>query len=288
MNFRIILLVIILPLFEELPAQDTIRYFFTGHCYQTGIPGNHLDQRLKQLDYSDYEGVWLGGDVNNMTLLDYENLEYLDSLFNLGNPESHWALGNHDARHGNWEWYEEITGRKTYYAYTSNNVTRIVMNTNLLPVNCEMLDDEYQMICNVCDTIQESKYLMLLMHHGLWYNIPGLPSPMSYANSSLQYWNANCDSANTPFVNTIYPRLVEVENKGIEVICVMGDMGLFAKSFEAISDDGVRFLGCGLHMEDPDDRVLIFEYDVPDENLQWDFYSLDSLINSQTPAHHTN
>ena len=281
MKFRILIFMLVFLPGAYLPAQDTVRYFFTGHCYQTGIPGNHLDERLKQLDFTPYAGVWLGGDVNNMTLLDYENLEYLDSLFHLGSPETHWALGNHDARHGNWEWYEEITGRKTYYAYASNDITRIVINTNLLPVNCEMLNEEYRMICNVCDTIQSSKYLILLMHHGIWYDIPGLPSPATYANSGLKYWNANCDSVNTPFVKTIYPKLVQVENKGIDVICVLGDMGLFQKSFSAVSDDGVQFLGCGLHQGDPADQVLIFEYDVFNQKLTWAFHNLDSLINAQ-------
>ena len=141
------------------------------------------------------------------------------------------------------------------------------------------------MISNVCDTIQESKYLILMMHHGLWYDVPGLPSPSSYANSILNYWNANCDSVDTPFVKTIYPKLVQVENKGIDVICVMGDMGLFQKSFYALSNDGVQFLGCGLYMAEPDDQVLIFEYDVLDKDLHWSFHNLDSLINSQSPKY---
>ncbi len=273
-----ILYIIFFVICGQLTAQDTIKYFFTGHCYQVDIPGYQIDERLKQLDFSSYEGVWLGGDLTTGTMLSYGSVQYIDSLFDLNNPETHWAMGNHDARNGNWEWYEEFTGRKTYYAYSSNNITRIVLNTNILPVNCEMLDDEFKIISDVCDTIQQSKYLILLMHHGLWHNIPDLPNPVTYAFSDLQYWNANCDSANTSFVEVVYPKLVEVKNKGIDVFCVMGDMGSNPKTFAQMSVDSIQFLGCGLDQGDPADQVIVFQYDVATQKMTWDFHYIDSLL----------
>ncbi len=262
-------------------AQDSIQYLFIGHCYQINTLDNTVDPRIEQLDKTPYKGIWLGGDVCSETMLNYSGIRYVDSLFNLGNPETHWALGNHDARDGNWEWYTEFTGRKTWYAYSSHLITRIVMNTNLLPVNCEWLDDEYQMICNVCDTISQSKYLILLMHHGIWHNVPGLPPPATYAQSDLKYWNANCDSVDTPFNKTIYPKLLAVKNRGIEVICVLGDMGAGPKKFEMDSEDGIHFLGCGLFRNQPDNNVLIFTYYPQNQILKWQFHNLDSLLNQQ-------
>ncbi len=274
---RIIILLLMIGL--GMQAQDTIQYLFVGHCYQWGSGGTKVDYRIEQLDKSNYKGIWLGGDVCSEALLKYSTVQYIDSLFDLGNPETHWALGNHDARNGNWEWYSEFTGRKTYYAYASNGITRIVMNTNIVPVNCEMLNDEYDMITNVCDTISNSNYLILLMHHGIWLGVPGLPSPGIYAQSNLKYWNANCDSVDTPFNKTIYPKLVEVKNRGIEVICILGDMGAGPKKFEMDSDDGIHFLGCGLYHNEPDNNVLIFNQVIPDYHLSWHFANLDSLLN---------
>ncbi len=278
---KILLFGLFLFSIEWISGQDSIQYLFLGHCYQLTIPGYHVDYRVEQLDKSMYEGIWLGGDVTTESMLDYSTISYIDSIFHLGNPETHWALGNHDARDGNWEWYEQFTGRKTYYAYTSHKICRIIMNTNILPVNCEMLNDEYQMISNVCDTISQSKYLILLMHHGIWHDVPGLPQPGSYAQSDLKYWNANCDSVNTPFVKTIYPQLLKVRARGIKVICVLGDMGAGPKKFDRLSTDSIRFLGCGLDHNNPADQVLIFTYHIQQQLLTYKFHNLDSLLNAQ-------
>ena len=270
-------------IFSQERNADTISYLFSGHCYQDNTMGEKMDFRLEALNMDDYEGIWLGGDVCSEAMLNYSTIVYIDSVVNLGNPETHWALGNHDAREGNWEWYYELTGRHTYFAYSSNKITRIVMNTNLVPTNCEMIEDQYQIISNVCDTITESKYLILMMHHGIWINIPGLIQPNLYANSNLLYWSANCDSINTPFVSTIYPQLLEVKNRGIEVVCIIGDMGGYKKTFSSLSDDGIWFLGAGLNNNEPDDAVLIFNYIKSEEKLEWDFHNLDSLYYLQHP-----
>jgi len=261
---------------------QTASWLFSGHTMQPDNPGNKIDYRLAGLILEDYTGIWLGGDVCVETLLNYTTIKYVDSVINLGNPETHWTLGNHDAREGNWEWYTEFTGRDTYYAFSSNRITRIVFNTNLVPTNCEMMDDQYQMFTNVCDTISESKYLILLMHHGLWRDIPGLPQPITYANSDLVYWSGNCDSVDTPFSKFIYPKLVEVEERGIHVICLMGDLSGNKKTFNKISDDGIQFLGTGLQENEPDDKVIVFTLDKLTQELTWKFHNLDSLYFSQS------
>jgi len=259
--------------------QDTISYIFMGHCYQSGAP-NNVDSLVEKLDYSNYEGVWLGGDVCITSMLDYSTVQYIDSLFDLGNPETHWTLGNHDARLGNEEWYEEFTNRETYFAYSSYGITRIVMNTNLVPTNCEMMDEQFEIISNVCDTISESNYLILIMHHGIWRGVPSLPPPIVIGNSDLVYWNSNCYDINSTFVNSVYPKLVEVKNRGVDVICVYGDMGSQQKTFQMNSDDGITFLGCGLHHNQPDDAVLIFNYIQETGILEYNFHNLDSLYNT--------
>ncbi len=262
-------------------SQNEIKFLYSGHCYQINTVGNKVDYRLEQLDKTPYAGIWLGGDVCSEALLNYSTVQYIDSLFHLGNPETHWSLGNHDARNGNWEWYVDFTGRNTWYAYYSYGITRIVMNTNILPINCEMLNDQYNMISNVCDTIQKSKYLILIMHHGLWYGIPNLPPPGTYAQSDLRYWNANCDSVDTPFRKTIYPKLIDVKNRGIEVICVIGDMGAGPHKFDRYSYDSIHFLGCGLYHNGPEDNVMIITVDTVKQQLTYRFHNLDSLLSVQ-------
>ena len=279
MRIQHLIFALLLCLFSSsIEAQSTVKFLFAGHCYQPATAGDKVDYRLEQLDKTPYAGIWLGGDVCSEAMLNYSTMQYIDSLFNLGNPETHWTLGNHDARNGNWEWYEELTGRSTYYAYNSYGITRIVLNTNLVPTNCEDIDNEYSIITNVCDTIQESRYLILIMHHGLWRDVPGLPPPGVYGQSDLRYWNANCDSVNTNFVQVVYPKLLEVKQRGIEVICVMGDMGAGPKKFQMDSDEGIHFLGCGLYNNEPDNNVLIFNYNIENKQLDYGFHNLDSLL----------
>jgi len=267
-------------------TENEIRYFYAGHCYQPNTAGDKVDYRLEQLDYSSYAGVWLGGDVCSEALVNFSTVEYLNEIFNLENPESHWALGNHDARNMNWEYVTDITNRKTYYAYHSNKMTRIIMNTNIVPTFCELMDEQYSLIVNVCDTIQDSKYLVLLMHHGLWYGVPGLPDPFVYAHSNLKYWNSNCYDVNSNFINSIYPKLLEVKDRGIQVVCIMGDVGEKTNGFQMQSDDGIWFVGNGLYHNGEDNNITIFTYDTSDYVLSWQFHNLDSLLLQQNNLPH--
>jgi hypothetical protein len=249
-----------------------------GHIYKFYTAGNLVDPRVEQLDKSGYEGIWLGGDVCSEATLLYSTIQYIDSLFDLGNPTTYWALGNHDARNGNWEWLKEFSGRDTYYSHYHKGITTIVLNTNLVPTDCENVNRQFRIIRDVCDTIQHSSHLILIHHHGIWRGVPNLPPPATFAQSDFIYWNANCDSVNSTFVRTVYPMLVEVRNRGIEVLCILGDMG--GQHFLMDSQDGIHFMGCGLN-ETPQDEVLILEYSLSGRTLDYQFHNLDSLLISQ-------
>ena len=264
---------------KQISTKEKLKYIFIGHCYQNGTEGNKVDYRLEKFDFSCYDGIWLGGDVCSEATLKFSTIKYLDELFNLSNPLTFWALGNHDTRNGNLEWVTQFTQRETYFVYNDNYLTSIVLNTTLVPVDCYNINKQFEIIENVCDTIEDSSHLILLMHHGLWADVPGLLPPGAYCHSNLRYWNANCNDVNSNFVNAVYPLLVEVKNRGIEVICIMGDVGANKKKFEMISTDGIIFLGCGLYHNSPDDYVLIFEHEPAKRKLEWKFCNLDSLMN---------
>lgn len=260
-----------------------------GHTYGYYDPAHLLDSRIDLIDFSEYDGIWLGGDISSEALMEYSTLEVIDKAFNLKDPTTHWALGNHDARNGNWIWLEELTGHKTYYTSSLNGITHIVLNTNLTPYHCEQLEEQYKVIVDVCDTISESTHLILLMHHGIWEGVPGLISPIGYAQSNLKYYNFNCSDVESSFVNEIYPRLLEVKNRGIEVICILGDVGAVKVDFT--SDDGIHFLGAGLqksYYKDPEERknsrtdyAIIFKH-VPETGwLDWEHVDFDKLSGYQ-------
>lgn len=278
-TLRAVLLILFwIPLLATGQAQDTLRYLFMGHIYKFNTAGNKIDPRVEQLDMSGFQGIWLGGDVCSEATLLYSTIQYIDSIFDLGSPTTYWTLGNHDARNGNYEWLKEFSGRDTYFTHYHQGITAIVMNTNLVPTDCENVEKQYKIIMDVCDTIQSSSHLVLIMHHGIWRGVPDLPNPATYAQSDFVYWNANCDSPGSTFVNAVYPSLVEVKNRGIEVICILGDMG--GQHFLMDSQDGIHFMGVGLN-ESPQDEVLIFDYALPARTMTWQFHNLDSLLISQ-------
>ncbi|TKG91138.1 hypothetical protein EYV94_22295 [Puteibacter caeruleilacunae] len=275
----------------ELPnisgEQET--YLFVGHPYKWHTRGDKVDERLEVMDLKErFDGIWLGGDVCSEALLKYTTVEYMDRVFDLKNPMTFFVMGNHDARNGNWEWLEQATGRKTYYAHYHKGVTYLVINTNLTPAHCEELDEQYEIISNVCDTINSSSHLVVFTHHGVWNNIPGLPKPTNYAHSGLEYYNFNCDDVESTFEKAIYPKLIDVHARGVEVVCLIGDMGGNKKKVDKKCDNGIYFLGCGLnnskyknifeYLKQEDDLVLVFTHIPGKRSLTWDFVPLNELM----------
>jgi len=287
-HFKKIKLSLLLLVFALVATgqNDTIKYFFEGHTYQWHTAGDKVDERLEKFDFSGYDGIWLGGDVCSEALLEYTTLDYIDGLFNLKHPNTHWAMGNHDARNGNWNWLEELTGKKTYYTSFYKGISYMVLNTNITPYDCEQLNDQYRILVNLCDTIEKSSHLIILVHHGIWAGVPGLPSPYKYAQSNLKYYSFNCYDHDATFLNDIYPRLVELKKRGVEVICIIGDMG--SQRIDAVSDDGIHFIGTGLNRSkftdpverenSPRDWFIEFKH-VPESGwLDWHFHDLDSTL----------
>ncbi len=282
----IVFITIILHITLHAQVQQEYKYLFVAHTY---MGENILDYRLVELDKSVYDNIWLGGDICSETLMDPHTLEYLQEHLKICAPHNYFSLGNHDRRNGNLDNFISYTGKNSYYADNFHNITCIVLDTNLAPDDCENLNNQYNIICNVTDTIEQSSHLILLFHWGLWSGIPGLPPPAIYCHSDLKYWNSNCDSTNNNFAQIIYPKLVEVKNRGVEVICIMGDMGASYKKIDFRSDDGIIFLGCGLdnikyRFEEDQwwiyekDMILELNHNIVDGVITWTYRDIDSLL----------
>ncbi|NOR88168.1 MAG: hypothetical protein GQ527_11215 [Bacteroidales bacterium] len=252
------------------------QYIFFSHAYD----GHSFDNRLSQINIQNYNGIFMGGDILSEASLDRFYMSSLDSLVDLSNPMTLWALGNHDSRNGNWDWISQFTKRETFSAYYEDQSVFIVLNTNIVPYDCEDMEKQFSMISNVCDSIQESKNLFLFMHHIIWDGTPGLIPAWMVGHENLKYWLANCDSANAHFYNVVYPMLVEVKNRDIDVFCIGGDLGSGTKKkYQEQSSDQIEFLGCGLNQYSPNDLVLIFDND--EGGISFGFHNLDSLVVAQ-------
>jgi hypothetical protein len=271
---------------------DTLRFLFMGHTYDWQASGDQVDPRLEGLNYGRYHRIMLGGDVCSETLARYSTLEYLDSLFDLGSNRTHFVMGNHDARNENWEWYEEFTGRRTFSTDHEHGITFFVLNTTLNAGDCEQLDAQFRLLESICDTISASSHLLILQHHGVTQGVPGLPSSLlDYVNWALPYWDANCYMDPPYYVNAIYPMLVDVQQRGVQVITVFGDAGVREKGRTMQSTDGLYYISSGIdnsrYANDslaldtvPKDKVLLFEHVPDDGDLSWRFLDLDSLYDA--------
>lgn len=251
---------------------------FLGHTYQHR---DRMDARLEKINYDRYGQVWLGGDMLSETTEAFKNLRYLDKYFGLGRSTRHWALGNHDVRNGNLQWINEFTNRKSFYVHHDRGLTIIVLNTNLYEPECAALSDQYKLIKEVADTIQHSSHLILLSHHVAWGKVEPNMDMGSHANAPKDFWRAVCEP-NTEFQNSIYPLLVDVQQKGVKVICLAGDFGQRKKSYQYQTQEGIWLLGSGLNKGlssdiDEEDAALIFHHHPTEKSLDWEFVLLREL-----------
>jgi len=278
----------------DLPTEEKSDYIFLGHIYNTE---NRIDPRLETIDYQTYKGVWLGGDLCSETTRERATLDYLDDIFDLANEDTHWAVGNHDVRNGNLEWIRETTNRDLFYTATKDGLTVAVLDTNVGHVvgrdaGCEDRLKQGEMLQTLVDTLSTSSHLILLMHWVVWGQVDGTIPCDDIANNCINGFQFLCGSGASRFPPFIYDQLVELEKRGIEVIVVSGDGGIFTKSFEHQTPEGVDFLISGifstLDRNNPPtsvevnlnpDSVLIFNHNVEERQLDWEFVRLDDLVN---------
>ena len=275
-------------------------YLFLSHIYQWGvIDNNRIDFRLKGHDFAKYDQVWLGGDICARTNEDPATLTYLDSIFDLSAPSTHWTLGNHDIKHGPLKRIENITGRKTYYTTYFDGLTLSVINTNEFhdpnykpkDHECALLQGQIEMLENIADTITHSSHFILLHHLCLLTN--------KLTNDSLnlnQVFNlykpdlrVDCEGIET-FETAIYPILKKIQDKGVKVILISGDLGQRSKAFEYQTEDGIWFLGSGINnsaiekyipeyvTDTSPDKVLLLERDLIKRSISWHFIMLNDIL----------
>ena len=132
------------------------------------------------------------------------------------------------------------------------------------------------LIKKVTDTLSESTHLILLMHKLAWvYGNPELSDYENSANAGIgsQFHEINPNN----FYKDVYPLLLEVLKREIEVICISGDLGKNEKNLSYVTEQGVYFLACGLNDNDDDDVVLIFDHDIDKNQLKWQFHKINAL-----------
>lgn len=267
---------------EPMPMDSIHQYLFLGHI---NLDKNTVDERIEQADFSAYQQLWLGGDICSETTQEESTVDYVDDLFDLSSPTTHWTLGNHDVRNGNIDWLTDRTQRPTFYAHYFNGITLLVLNTNYrVPDDCAIMGEQMTLIRNVCDTISESTHLIVLMHHLIWGFFDETIDDIT--NAPASWLPFECDPLRR-FEHIIYPEFLKTNQRGVSVICIGGDMGQQTTRYEYRHNEEMVFLASGITSEKPwneqfpthglPDEVLVLTHNLTVRQLTWAFIHIDDI-----------
>ncbi len=258
------------------PIQTEFTYLHTGHTRASGPNNNVVFEAAAAVDYRSFDMRWLGGDLSYFSTIDEAQVAYLDSIFDFGNPNTLLAPGNHEyADHPGL--LEDATNRPLFYAHHFRGLTFLVFDTQ--GDDNHIRNEQGALFDAVVDTISQSSHLILLHHHLIWMMDGGPLQVMveEVANEGIGTC-FHCTKENN-FYEDIYPKLVTLQKRGIEVICIGGDVGSKVRSFEHITAEGITFLGSGLQFNIGKDHnmALLFEHRPAARKLHWRFEPLSNL-----------
>ena len=256
---------------DTMTSESGMTYLHLSH---TRLDVNPLiDDAAAEINYGLYDVVMLGGDLAQSSSADDETMIHLDTIFDLSDETTLWSLGNHD--YSDLDRIMEYTDRLPYYAYHSDGVTFVVLDTqdSLSHIKGNQLD----FFNDVVDTIASSSHLIVMSHKLIWMPGNAELEPMIEDVANGEFDSCNfCTNPNN-FYQDLYPSLVELEEKNVEVICIGGDIGTREKSFSHRTAEGIDLLASGIESGDRGNQALVFEYDMSERQLTWEFVDIEEL-----------
>lgn len=236
------------------------------HLSHTRTAANPLmDDLVETLDYTKFDMLWMGGDMLWNTTEDDATMQHLDSVLDVGNPNTLWSLGNHDDK--DVTRLERYTNRPPYYSYYHNDITFIVLETQVATGNISGAQKTF--FDDAIANMQPSSYLVVLHHALIYLDDDGYLDSLTVVNSTVPENNFYAD---------VYPSLVTVQQTGTQVLCIGGDIGFVVDEFEYTTTDGIEFLASGISFATPqENKALLFTHDLTNGSLIWSFKLITDL-----------
>ena len=255
-------------------AANTKRYLFLGHPREAPGEIELVQREVERIDYSAYDLLLLGGDYTFQSTSSRESMDYLDAIFNLSEPTTLAAIGNHEGP--NLPFFTDVTMRPRFYSYESDGITFVVLNTTDTGRN--ILGEELEMLESVVETI-EGSHLVLIHHHFVWL---ADYAPLAYLQGSPLIGTSSRNLSNLNFYDAVYPLLLDARSKGVEVLCLAGDRtGVKSAGFyiDHTTEDGIRYIGIGMQegMLPSLRYTVVLEHDIDEEVLDLEFVPLSEL-----------
>jgi hypothetical protein len=268
MKRALIFSIIAIPMIQLAAQNDTVRYLFMGHPRDDDRAHEHVLKTVEKLDYSRYALLLLGGDLTWNTSELISTLEYCDNIFHLSDTNTHLALGNHDLDNSGSLF--AYTQKDRYYAFSRNNITFLVLDTEITTPN--IVGEQLNLIDTVTDTIVNSDYLVLIHHRILW--MAG-NDDLAHLKDSVAASSRNLSQSN--FFDEVYPLLRRAKQKGIEVLCMAGDRTDINISYSV--EDSIQLLASGMVGTFPDTNnyAILLTHDISNHKLNYDFVPLSEL-----------
>ncbi|MCH2233873.1 MAG: metallophosphoesterase [Crocinitomicaceae bacterium] len=260
---------------KDKPNAEDITHSYL-HLSHTRLADNSgMYAPVYDIDYSQYELLLLGGDLANLTSLDDDILTHVDAVFDLGAPTTLLALGNHD--YTDTEKLSNYTNRPNYFAYYQNYATFIVLDTQDSLSN--IVGDQQSFLNEVLDTIQVSRQVFILTHKLIWMDGNSELEPqIDFISNGIAGDCFHCVNPNN-FYTAVYPKLISLENSGINVTCLAGDLGFKVSSFQYSSPEGIDFYASGVDYDQPEtwNQVLIIDHNITQHKVDCRFVSISEL-----------
>lgn len=255
------------------PPEEPFSYTYL-HISHTRGPSDYLMvDGVETIDYSKYDVLMLGGDLLVSTTALSGGMDKVDAIFDVGNPNTLWSIGNHDDI--NPSMIPLYTNRPFHYSYYKNGITYLVLDTenDFSNISNAQLD----LFNAVVDTIQESSHLIVMTHKLIWMsgnnNIEPLANSTANGGLGLETWEINPNN----FYNDLYWNLLEVQERGVQVICIGGDIGFHVSEFQYRFNSGIQLLASGVSYTETINKALVFKHFPSIRKLTWEYVELKDL-----------
>jgi hypothetical protein len=289
------LFIVCLSTCNQPDSSNTAQYLFVGHPYHRRMEVNQVDERLKDVNFEMFDGLWLGGDVLPYHVDSVEQLVRADSILNIKSPSTLWALGNHDHGELSTPLIEDYTGHHLPEFWQSEGLGVLVLNTNFGWEECEQKLSQLAFIDSTLTHIRGIKSLVVLTHQAIWSALPGLGGFAPVVNAESGGWAVVCEKGNS-FEERIWPLLLQARDNGVNVVCVAGDAGTKDSKYHEATVMDIHFILSGIgntfYLRNkngiPDsalpDSLVVFNYHKKKGSLSWEPISLNDLISLSKQA----
>ncbi len=220
-----VLSLVVLVSVNSFSQDSTFKFIFVPHVRSEDETNQTVNPGIAKIDFSRYSLKMLGGDLAPQTSKSEKTMKYLDSLFDLKNPNTLWTLGNHDLEEGDSNLIKKYTGKPLFYPYARDGIQFMVLNTELSAVQFSetyIKSPQLDTLKAVCArvTSADTKFFVVLHSRYMWMIGNTYFTKAKFLDSIAA---SSKSLTKTNWYTEVEPQLQLVRAKGIKVLVFGGD-----------------------------------------------------------------